>query len=196
MKKIVFATNNEHKLKELRQILNGEFELLSLSDIGCTDEIPETGTTLEMNASQKSHYIREKYGIDCFADDTGLEIYALGNEPGVYSARYAGDARSAEANMQKVLEKMKDITDRRARFRCVFSLIMDGKENHFEGIVEGEILHQREGEGGFGYDPIFRPLGLDHSFGTLSSGEKNRISHRGRAVEKLVEFLKQHHSER
>jgi len=192
MRKFVFATNNEHKLRELRQILNGEFVLLSLNDIGCNEEIPETGTTLEFNASQKSHYIWEKYGIDCFADDTGLEIKALNNEPGVYSARYAGEAKSSEANIQKVLEKMKDIEDRRARFRCVFSLIMDGEETQFEGIVEGEILHEKEGNGGFGYDPIFKPLEYQKSFASLSPDEKNRISHRGRAVQKLVEFLKFH----
>ena len=136
MRKFVFATNNEHKLRELRQILNGEFVLLSLNDIGCNEEIPETGTTLEFNASQKSHYIWEKYGIDCFADDTGLEIKALNNEPGVYSARYAGEAKSSEANIQKVLEKMKDIEDRRARFRCVFSLIMTEfrRINQYQGF--------------------------------------------------------------
>lgn len=192
MRRIVFATNNEHKLRELRQILNGEFELLSLREIGCEDEIPETGNTLEVNASQKSRYIWEKYGIDCFADDTGLEIYSLNNEPGVFSARYAGESRSSEANMQKVLEKLKDSDDRTARFRCVFSLIMDGKEIQFEGIVEGEILLSKEGQGGFGYDPIFRPLEYDQSFASLSPEEKNSISHRGRAVQKLVEYLKNH----
>lgn len=193
MKKLVFATNNEHKLRELRQILNGEFELLSLNDIGCDEEIPETGATLESNASQKSFYIWNKYGIDCFADDTGLEISALGNEPGVYSARYAGEEKSSAANMQKVLDKMKGLTDRRARFRCVFSLIIDGKEKQFEGIVEGEILSEREGEGGFGYDPIFRPDGYQLSFASLSPEEKNSISHRGRAVKKLVDYLKRNH---
>lgn len=192
MKRIVFATNNEHKLRELRQILNGEFTLLSLEDIGCNEEIPETGTTLEFNASQKSHYIWDKYGIDCFADDTGLEIEALNNEPGVYSARYAGQAKSSEANIQKVLEKMKHTDERRARFRCVFSLIMNGEETQFEGIVEGNILHEKEGNGGFGYDPIFRPLGYEKSFASLSPEEKNRISHRGRAVQKLVEYHKDH----
>ncbi len=189
MRKLVFATNNEHKLRELRQILKGEFELLSLNDIGCDEEIPETGTTLESNASQKSDYIWKKYGMDCFADDTGLEIKALGNEPGVYSARYAGEEKSPEANMRKVLEKMKDVTDRRARFRCVFSLIMGGIEHQFEGIAAGVILREEEGSGGFGYDPIFRPDGYEHSFASLSPEEKNRISHRGRAVAKLVGYL-------
>jgi XTP/dITP diphosphohydrolase len=193
MKKLVFATNNEHKLRELRQILNGEFELLSLNDIGCDEEIPETGTTLESNASQKSFYIWNKFGIDCFADDTGLEISALDNEPGVYSARYAGEKKSSIANMQKVLDKMEDVSDRGARFRCVFSLIIGGKEQQFEGIVEGTILSEKQGEGGFGYDPIFRPNGYFHSFATLSPEEKNRISHRGRAVMKLVDYLKNNH---
>lgn len=190
MKRIVFATNNDHKLRELRQILKDEFILLSLEEIGCNEEIPETGTTLEFNASQKSHYIWEKYGIDCFADDTGLEIKALNNEPGVYSARYAGESKNSEANMQKVLEKMKDIKDRSARFRSVFSLIMDGRETQFEGIVEGEILYGKEGNGGFGYDPIFKPAGHQKSFAALLPEEKNSISHRGRAVQKLVEYLK------
>ena len=195
MKKLVFATNNEHKLRELRQILTGEFELLSLHDIGCNEEIPETGTTLESNASQKSNYIWNKYGINCFADDTGLEINALGNDPGVYSARYAGEEKSPEANMKKVLDKMADDTDRRARFRCVFSLIIGGIEHQFEGVVEGVILREKEGTGGFGYDPIFRPDGYKHSFASLSPKEKNNISHRGRAVMKLVEYLKNNHPE-
>jgi XTP/dITP diphosphohydrolase len=195
MKKLVFATNNEHKLRELRQILNDEFELLSLNDIGCNEEIPETGTTLESNASQKSHYIWHKYGIDCFADDTGLEISALGNEPGVYSARYAGEGKSSTANMQKVFDKMENIKDRRAQFRCVFSLIIDGGEQQFEGIVEGVILNEPEGDGGFGYDPIFKPNGYLHSFATLSPAEKNSISHRGRATMKLVDHLKCHYPE-
>jgi XTP/dITP diphosphohydrolase len=189
MKKLVFATNNEHKLRELRQILKGEFELLSLHDIGCDEEIPETGSTLESNASQKSNYIWNKYGIDCFADDTGLEINALGNEPGVYSARYAGEEKSSEANIKKVLAEMSDADDRRARFRCVFSLIMGGREHQFEGIVNGVILKEKEGTGGFGYDPIFKPDGYEQSFASLSPEEKNRVSHRGRAVMKLVNYL-------
>jgi XTP/dITP diphosphohydrolase len=193
MKELVFATNNEHKLRELRQILTGEFELLSLKDIGCNEEIPETGNTLESNASQKSHYIWNKYGLDCFADDTGLEINALNNEPGVYSARYAGEEKSSEANMQKVLDKLNGIINRQARFRCVFSLIIDGHEKQFEGIVEGIILNARQGEGGFGYDPIFKPDGFLYSFATLSPSEKNSISHRGRAVKKLVDYLKNSH---
>lgn len=190
MRKLVFATNNNHKLRELKQILSSEFELLSLSEIGCTDDIPETGTTLEANAAQKSFYIWDKYGIDCFADDTGLEIEALGNEPGVYSARYAGEGRKAADNMLKVLEKMKNETNRKARFRCVISLIIDGEEKQFEGIVEGNILAEKQGEAGFGYDPIFMPLGFNQSFAEMSANDKNQVSHRGRAVMKLVDYLK------
>jgi XTP/dITP diphosphohydrolase len=177
-------------MRELKQILSSEFELLSLNDIGCKDDIPETGTTLEANASQKSYYIWDKYGIDCFADDTGLEIEALGNEPGVYSARYAGEGRSATDNMLKVLEKMKNETNRNARFRCVISLILDGKERQFEGIVEGKILTEKHGDAGFGYDPIFMPDGFKQSFAEMSADDKNMISHRGRAVMKLVDYLK------
>jgi len=190
MRKLVFATNNDHKLKELRQIVPSEFELVSLIDIGCTDEIPETGTTLEVNASQKSFYIWDKYSINCFADDTGLEVEALGNEPGVYSARYAGEDKSSEANVSKILEKMVSITNRKARFRCVISLVIDGEEKQFEGIVEGKILIAKKGEAGFGYDPIFMPDGYNQSFAEMSAGDKNLISHRGRAVNKLVDYLK------
>lgn len=190
MRKLVFATNNEHKLRELKQILPPEFELVSLNDIGCTDDIPETGTTLEVNAAQKSFYIWNKYGINCFADDTGLEIEALGNEPGVYSARYAGEGRSATDNMLKVLEKMGNKTNRNARFRCVISLVIDGKEKQFEGIVEGKIMSGKQGKAGFGYDPIFMPDGYQQSFAEMSPDDKNRISHRGRAVTKLVDYLK------
>lgn len=190
MKKLVFATNNDHKLKELRQIVPSEFELVSLNDIGCTDDIPETGTTLEVNAAQKSFYIWNKYSIDCFADDTGLEIEALGNEPGVYSARYAGEDKSPEDNLLKVLEKMVNVTNRKARFRCVVSLVIEGAEKQFEGIVEGKILTAKQGEAGFGYDPIFMPDGYNQSFAEMSAEDKNRISHRGLAVNKLVEYLK------
>ena len=190
MRKLVFATNNDHKLRELKQILPSEFELLSLNDIGCTDDIPETGPTLEINAAQKSFYIWDKYGIDCFADDTGLEIEVLENEPGVYSARYAGEERSATANMLKVLAKMADETNRKARFRCVVSLIIGGEEKQFEGIVDGTILNEKRGETGFGYDPIFLPDGYNYSFAEMSAEDKNQISHRGRAVMKLVDYLK------
>jgi len=190
MRKLVFATNNDHKLRELKQILSSEFELLSLNEIGCTDDIPETGTTLEANAAQKSFYIWNKYGVNCFADDTGLEIEALGNEPGVYSARYAGEGRDASDNMLKVLEKMKYETNRNARFRCVISLVINGEEKQFEGIVEGEILTEKHGVAGFGYDPIFMANGFNQSFAEMSADDKNKISHRGRAVMKLVEYLK------
>jgi len=190
MRKLVFATNNDHKLRELREILSSEFELLSLNDIGCKDDIPETGTTLEGNAAQKSFYIWDKYGINCFADDTGLEIEALGNEPGVYSARYAGAGRNASDNMLKVLEKMENEINRNAHFRCVISLIINGNEMQFEGIAEGKILTEKHGDSGFGYDPIFMPNGFNQSFAEMSAEDKNMISHRGRAVMKLVEYLK------
>lgn len=189
MKKLVFATNNEHKLTELKAMLGDHFQLLSLKDINCNVEIPETGDTLEINAAQKSFYVVENYAIDCFADDTGLEIEALNNEPGVYSARYAGEEKSAEANMQKVLQKLDGITNRKARFRTVISLVIDGHETQFEGIVEGHILEERQGEAGFGYDPIFMPDGYSESFAQMPLSEKNKISHRGRAVQKLVAHL-------
>ncbi len=189
MRKLVFATNNDHKLRELREILSSEFELLSLNDIGCNDEIPETGPTLEINAAQKSFYIWNRYGINCFADDTGLEVETLMNEPGVYSARYAGEDRSATANMLKVLEKLAGETNRKARFRCVISLVTEGVEKQFEGIVEGQILTKAQGEAGFGYDPIFMPDGYHLSFAEMAAEEKNLISHRGRAVKKLIDYL-------
>ncbi len=189
MRKLVFATNNDHKLRELKEILSSEFELLSLNDIGCNDEIPETGPTLEINAAQKSYYIWNRYGINCFADDTGLEVEALMNEPGVYSARYAGEDRSASSNMLKVLEKLAGETNRKARFRCVISLVTEGEEKQFEGIVEGQILTKGQGEAGFGYDPIFMPDGYNLSFAEMAAEDKNLISHRGRAVKKLIDYL-------
>lgn len=188
---LVFATNNQHKLKELQAILGDEFHLLSLKDIGCDEEIPEEQETLEGNASQKSFFIYNKYGYNCFADDTGLEIAALNGEPGVYSARYAGEEKSAEANMKKVLEKMTKINRRKARFRTVISLIIKGEEQLFEGIVDGKILTEKRGNSGFGYDPIFEPDGFDLSFAEMELSEKNKISHRGRAVQKLVSYLKE-----
>jgi XTP/dITP diphosphohydrolase len=191
MHQLVFATNNEHKLRELGEILKDEFKLLSLSDIGCFNEIPETGNTLEANASQKSCYIWNRYRTDCFSDDTGLGIAALNNEPGVFSARYAGDAKSADANIDKVLEKLKGMTNRKACFRCVISLIINGKEFLFEGRVDGEILYERRGTSGFGYDPVFRPDGYQESFAELDADVKNSMSHRGRAVQKLVRFLQE-----
>ncbi len=188
--KLVFATNNQHKLEELQAMLGDEIKLLSLKDIGCTEEIPEEQATLEGNASQKSAYVFDKYGYSCFADDTGLEIEALNREPGVYSARYAGEEKSAEANMNKVLEKLAKINNRKARFRTVISLIINGEENQFEGIVEGEIIQQKRGDSGFGYDPIFKPSGFDTTFAEMNLKDKNKISHRGRAVKKLVKYLK------
>lgn len=186
---IVFATNNQHKLEELQALLGDDFRLLSLQDIGCNEDIPEDQATLEGNASQKSRYIYDKYAKNCFADDTGLEIEALNGEPGVYSARYAGAERSSEANMQKVLSKLLKINHRKARFRTVISLIIDGKETLFEGLVDGEILPEKRGGDGFGYDPIFKPDGFEQSFAEMGLAEKNKISHRGRAVRKLVAYL-------
>ncbi len=186
---LVFATNNKHKLEELQAILGNEIKLLSLKDIGCTEEIPEEQPTLEGNANQKSTYVFKKFGYPCFADDTGLEIDALNGEPGVYSARYAGEEKSAEANMNKVLKKLAKINNRKARFRTVISLIINDKENQFEGVVEGEILTEKKGDSGFGYDPIFQPNGFKTTFAQMNLADKNKISHRGRAVEKLVEYL-------
>jgi len=186
---LVFATNNIHKLAELQAIIGNRVKLLSLKDIGCFEEIPEEQPTLEGNAHQKAKYIFEKYNYPCFADDTGLEIEALNGEPGVYSARYAGEEKSAEANMNKVLAKMSEINNRYARFRTVISLIIDGYEKQFEGIVEGNILEGKKGNSGFGYDPIFQPDGFDLTFAEMKLDDKNKISHRGRAVEKLVNYL-------
>ena len=188
--KLVFATNNKHKLEELQAILGDQFTLLSLTDIECFDEIPEEQPTLEGNASQKAYYIYDKFGMNCFADDTGLEIKALNGEPGVYSARYAGEDKNSEANMKKVLEKLTKINEREARFRTVISLVIDGEEKQFEGIVNGEILTEKRGDSGFGYDPIFKPEGFDQSFAEMGLEDKNKISHRGRAVQKLVDYLK------
>nr|WP_320117859.1 non-canonical purine NTP diphosphatase [uncultured Marinifilum sp.] len=190
--KLVFATNNQNKLKELQNLLGDDIELLSLADINCHDEIPEDYDTLEENARQKAEYINNKYKLNCFADDTGLEIEALNNEPGVYSARYAGEDKDAKANMNKVLKKLKGESNRRAQFRTVISLIIDNKEYQFEGIVKGNILESERGIDGFGYDPIFEPAGYSVSFAEMAMGEKNLISHRGLAVQKLVKFLLDH----
>lgn len=187
--KLVFATNNLNKLKELQQLLGEKVELLSLKDINCNDEIPEDYDTLEENATQKAEYIYKKYNVNCFADDTGLEIKSLNNEPGVYSARYAGVDKDAKANMKKVLTKLDGIEDRSARFRTVISLFLDDKEYQFEGIVDGNILESERGKDGFGYDPIFEPKGYNISFAEMEMREKNKISHRGLAVQKLVQFL-------
>lgn len=189
MQQLVFATNNAHKLEEVAAKIAGKIELLSLDDIGCHDDIEETGNTFNENASIKSHYIYSKYRLNCFGDDSGLEIDALNGEPGVYSARYAGTHGNHAANMDKVLEKLRGVTNRSARFRTVISLIWDGGEHFFEGTVEGSIRNECSGSGGFGYDPIFEPLGYAVTFAEMSMEEKNAISHRGRAVDKLVSFL-------
>ncbi len=188
--KIVFATNNKHKLEEIKDILGKDFEIVSLAEIGCHEDIPETGLTLEENACQKSTYIVEHYNHDCFADDTGLEVDALKGEPGVHSARYAeGTDHDSEANMRKLLSKMSNVKDRTARFRTVISLIINGVEHQFEGRVEGRIATEKHGKEGFGYDPIFIPEGYDKSFAELGEEVKNQISHRARAVKKLAEYL-------
>ena len=189
MQEIVFATNNQHKLSELRRRVGGRFHILSLSDIGCHEDIPETADTLVGNALQKARYVKEHYGYDCFADDTGLMVDALGGAPGVYSARYAGPGHDSAANMKLLLENMAGRTDRTARFMTVIALILNGRELTFEGTVEGEILTAPEGDGGFGYDPVFRPEGHDVSFALMSADAKNAISHRGRATARLIEYL-------
>ena len=193
--KLVFATNNAHKLQEVRHILGERFEVVGLKDIGCHEDIPETAETLEGNAQQKAHYVKEHYGLDCFADDTGLEVAALDGAPGVHSARYAelfgkGDTHDSDANMNLLLNNLEEKTDRSARFRTVIALLYKGQEYLFEGICPGKILHERHGSEGFGYDPIFQPTGFDQSFAQMSAEEKNAISHRGRATQKLAEFLK------
>lgn len=201
--KIVFATNNQHKLQEIRNILGSEFEIVSLKDIGCDVDIPETGNTLEENAMQKAQYVYDHYNLSCFADDTGLEVEALNGEPGVHSARYAeGTDHDSEANMAKLLRNLKGKDNRKARFRTVIALIQKQdvcpcgctsikKVNRFEGIVDGSIATEKHGTAGFGYDPIFVPEGYDKSFAELGESIKNGISHRARAVAKLAEYLKQ-----
>lgn len=196
--KIVFATNNAHKLDEVRNILGAGFEVVSLADIGCTEDIPETGSTLKENAQQKAEYIYNKYGIACFADDTGLEVEALGGEPGIYSARYAainnaGEGHDSEANMTVLLQKLEGQENRNAHFKTVICLVGDALTDEalfFEGIVEGCITTVRSGAEGFGYDPIFKPEGHDKTFAELGNEIKNGISHRARAVAKLAKFLK------
>jgi XTP/dITP diphosphohydrolase len=187
--KLVFATNNQHKLTEVRSILGNKFEILSLADIGCNDDIPETAETLEGNASIKAWYVARNYGMNCFADDTGLEVEALDMRPGVYSARYAGSQKSSSDNMNKLLFELDKINNRKARFRTVISLIIDNEEKLFEGIVDGNIISEKIGDEGFGYDPLFKPLGYEQTFAQMDIDEKNKISHRGRAVEKLIAYL-------
>lgn len=191
MKKIVFATNNAHKLSEVRAMLEPAYQIISLAELNCFDDIPETAQTLAGNALLKADYVSRKFGVDCFADDTGLEVEQLNGEPGVYSARYAGEAHDAQANMQKLLTKLGTATNRAARFRTVITLILNNEIVHFEGSVDGQIATSPSGKEGFGYDPIFIPEGYNRSFAELSPEEKNSISHRGRAVQKLVEYLKE-----
>lgn len=189
-KRLVFATNNAHKLEEIRAILGNSIEILSLADIHCHADIPETADTLEGNARQKSRYVYEHYGLDCFADDTGLEVESLGGAPGVYSARYAdGQGHDSQANMNKLLKEMEEKNDRKAQFRTIISLIEKGEEKQFEGIVKGQITREKRGESGFGYDPIFQPDGYETTFAELGSDIKNRISHRARAVAALCDYL-------
>lgn len=188
-RKLVFATNNQHKLEEVRQMLGSAITVLSLKEIGCAEDIPETGTTFRENASIKSHYVYERYGLDCFADDSGLVVDALNGAPGVFSARYAGAAASDEANIKHLLTQLQGQTDRTARFHAVISLIRGGNEHFFEGVISGTIRNEKSGGGGFGYDPVFQPEGFDRTFAELSPGEKNQISHRGLAIQQLAAFL-------
>ena len=190
MKKIVFATNNSHKLEELRRLTKGKIEILSLSDINCHDDIPETADTLEGNALIKARWVKERYGgYDCFADDTGLEVDALDGAPGVLSARYAGEGHDSQANMRLLLSNLGDNTNRKARFRTVIALFEGKEERLMDGVVEGEITQSPSGENGFGYDPIFKPMGFNVTFAEMGADEKNQISHRGRAVAKLLEYF-------
>ncbi len=189
MKDLILATNNPHKVDEIKSKLGNSLSIKTLNELGFYDDIPETAGTLQGNASQKAHFLYDKFGCNCFADDTGLEVEALNGEPGVYSARYAGVDKDSEANMQKLLKNLSGKENRNARFRTVISLIWEGEEHFFEGIVEGTILTEKHGSEGFGYDPIFQPNGYSKSFAELSMDEKNAISHRGKAVEKLLQFL-------
>ncbi len=189
MSQLVFATGNPHKISEVNDLLAGHFEVRGLADIGCPLDLPETNPNIPGNALQKARYVFENYGVDCFSEDTGLEIEALGGEPGVLSARYAGEDKNPTANMDLVLRKMEGEANRKARFYTVIALILDGEEHLFEGIAEGTIRTEPSGTGGFGYDPIFQPDGFGQTFAEISKSEKNAISHRGKAVRKLVEFL-------
>lgn len=189
MKKLLFATNNAHKLEEVKQLLSGYYEVISLSDVGFEGEIPETSPTIEGNALQKARFIKQSLGLDCFADDTGLEVAALHGAPGVFSARYAGEGCSYDDNVTKMLLEMQGIAHREARFRTVIALIIGNEEKLFEGIVEGMIIQERKGASGFGYDPIFMPEGYNQTFAEMATSLKNEISHRGRAVKLLAQWL-------
>jgi XTP/dITP diphosphohydrolase len=188
--KLVFATNNQNKILEVQQMIPSNIEIISLESIGCFEEIPETADTIEENAIMKANYVTEKYGYDCFADDTGLEVEALNGEPGVFSARYAGPQRNSDDNMNKVLKALADETNRNAQFKTVIALNLNGKQHLFTGIAKGEITLEKTGNQGFGYDPIFKPEGFDITFAQLSLEEKGAISHRGKATAALVAFLK------
>ena len=196
MKKLVFASNNAHKLEEIRAILGTQYEVKSLKDIGCEVDIPETGSTFRENALQKATYVKEQFGFDCFADDSGLQVEALGGEPGVYSARYAVkngvqvEGNKDDANMNVLLEKLENEENRKACFRTSIALIFEGETHFFDGTVEGRIIREKRGNGGFGYDPIFIPDGYDKTFAELGNEVKNGISHRARAVAKLADFLR------
>ena len=194
--KIVFATNNQHKLDEIKKISEGQLEILSLSDINCHEDIPETGITLKENALMKAQFVKDKFGLDCFADDTGLEVEALNNEPGVYSSRYAGPNCDPEDNMRKMIRELQGKENRKAQFKTVIALILNGEQHYFEGKVQGEITQQKKGTNGFGYDPIFKPVGHDKTFGELSEEIKNSLSHRAIATRKLVAFLLQQKEEK
>jgi len=187
--KLVFATNNKNKIKEIKNLLSNSIELLSLEDINCKEEIPETSDSIAGNALQKAKYVFDNYGHNCFADDTGLEIESLNGEPGIYSARYAGLQRDANDNMNKVLAKLKDENNKNAHFKTVIALIINGKETLYEGIAKGKITNKKSGTEGFGYDPIFKPIGFDITFSEMSLEEKNKVSHRGKAVRQLTDYL-------
>ena len=187
--KIVFATNNIHKLDEIRKISKGQLEILSLADINCYEDIPETGVTLQENALIKAKFVKDKFGLDCFADDTGLEVEALNNAPGIYSSRYAGENGDSENNMRKLLHDLEGVENRTARFRTVIALLINNKEHFFEGEIYGTIISTKKGTNGFGYDPIFMPRNYDKTFGELSDDTKNSLSHRAIATQKLVSFL-------
>ena len=190
MKQIVFATNNSHKLKEINNLVSDKLKIISLKDINCFEDIPETADTLDENASLKSKYIFNKYHCDCFADDTGLEVEALNGQPGVHSARYAGESRDSEKNIEKLLDELNGEPNRSARFRTVISLILDGEEYFFEGIINGKIIDKKIGTDGFGYDPIFIPDGFEKTFAQMKLDEKNKVSHRSIAIQELIRFLK------
>jgi len=188
--KLVFATNNKNKILEIQQLLPESIEIVSLKSIGCFEEIPETADTIEENAIMKANYVTQKYGYDCFADDTGLEVESLNGEPGVFSARYAGEQCNSEDNMDKLLKALTNMTNRNAQFKTVIALNLNGKQHLFTGVARGEITLKKTGNQGFGYDPIFKPEGFNHTFAQLSLEEKGQISHRGKATRQLIEFLK------